>query len=188
MFTADSLKALLIEHDDGVLKTGKHDPGRDFCAMEFLAKVAGEPWTDNPKCVHEALSAYCRRLNDSRWPSDEARTETMLPLLAAVFGTAELNISVKNIAEQTIRLIASIAMEATAKLNPKHAHALRAAGERCKNEGTREAALSARTTARRADADAYAAAGATAGADARIETYKVSIGIVMREIERARAE
>ena len=166
-FTTATLKALLVEHDDGILKTGKHYPGRDFCAMEFLAKVAGEPWTDNPKCVHKELSAYCRRLNDSRWPSDAARTETMLPLLAAVFGTSALNISIKNIAEQTIRLIVPIAMEAAAKLNPKHADTLRAAGERCKNEGTREAALSARSLARSAYADAAAAyADAYAAADA----------------------
>ena len=198
-FTAARLKALLIEHDDGILKSGSHaKDGRDFCAMEFLAKVAGEPWTDNPECVHPALSAYCRRLNDAHWPSDEARTETMLPLLAAVFGTRGLPIKVLNIAEQTIRMIVPIAMEAAAKRNPKHADALRAGGERCKNEGTREAVLAARNLARSAVDAAYAAYAAAAYADAadadadayaaeRIRIYQISIGIVMAEIERARA-
>jgi len=224
--TAEKLKELLIEHDDGILKTGSHKPGgRDFCAMEFLAKVAGEPWTDNPKCVNRVLAAYCRRLNDSEWPSDEARTETMLPLLAAVFGTSHLKIDVKRIAEQTIRLIVPEAMEAAAKVNPKHADKLRAAGKRCADEGTKESAQAARKAGRdaadaaydaaayaayaadaayaaAADAAAYAAAAADAAAYAadaayaayaadaaeRIRLYKISISIVMAEIERAKAE
>ena len=162
-FTPTTLKALLVQHDDGILRSGSHKDGREFCAMEFLAKVAGEPWTDHPECVHKTLGAYCRKLNDSPWPSDEARTETMLPLLAAVFGTAGLNISIKNIAEQTIRLIVPIALEAAAsKAKEPHATKLRECANRCKNEGTKEAAQQARTVANAA----YAADAADAAADA----------------------
>ena len=41
-FTPQELQALLVEHDDGVLKSGSHTPGRDFCAVEFINKITGQ--------------------------------------------------------------------------------------------------------------------------------------------------
>ncbi len=227
-FTAETLKSLLIEHDDGVLKTGSHSPGRDFCAMEFIAKVAGEPWTDKPVCVNTALGAYCRRLNDGRWPDDATRTEVMLPLLAAVFGTRDLKIDVRRIASETIKLLIPVAIEAAASVqkDKTHADAMMVAAQRCREDGTRDAALNAKDVCRKAAAAyayaaadaaayaaaayaayayAYAAAAADAAADAadaaayaaaaadakwskRVEIYKISIGIVIAEINRARGE
>ena len=179
-FTAAKLKRLLIEHDDGVLKSGSHQKdGRDFCAMEFIAKVAGEPWTDTPECVHPSLSAYCRAMNDARWPSDDERTKGMLPLLANVFGTRDLKINIANIAEQTIRQIVPIALEHAASIHPddKHKAALLDAAKRCKND-----------PAARAASDAARAASYAASDAARIKIYKKSIAIVIAEIKRAKKE
>ena len=162
-YTPEALKKLLIEHDDGVLKSGGHAAGRDFCAMEFLAKIAGEPWTDKPQCVHPTLGAYCRGMNDATWPSDGNRTETMLPLLAEVFGTNNLNIDARRIAEQTIRVIVPIALEAAAELHHDEIHkaVLRAAAERCRVEGS-YAACNAASAACNAASDAASDAAISA--------------------------
>ena len=191
-YTPEALKKLLIEHDDGVLKSGGHAAGRDFCAMEFLAKIAGEPWTDKPQCVHPTLGAYCRGMNDATWPSDGNRTETMLPLLAEVFGTNNLNIDARRIAEQTIRVIVPIALEAAAELHHDEIHkaVLRAAAERCRVEGSYaacNAASAACNAASDAASDAAISASDAASNAARVEVYKQSIAIVIAEIKRAKA-
>ena len=146
MFTVEKLQELLHIHDDGVLKGGGHNEGRDFCAMEFIAKIAGEPWTDKPQCVHFALAAYCRQLNDSTWPSDALRTKTMLPLLAEVFGTRDLPIVMSNISLHTIRNVVPIALETAAELHPtpEHKEALTAAMKVCRDSTADSAARAAR--------------------------------------------
>jgi len=199
-YTPEALKQLLIEHDDGVLKSGGHAVGRDFCAMEFIAKIAGEPWTDKPVCVHPLLGAYCRGMNDATWPSDEARTETMLPLLAEVFGTTALVIDMRRIAEQTIRIIVPIALEAAAELHhdEKHKAALRTAAERCRVEGSYAASYAAndaasysgdavRAASYAAKAARAARAASKAAKAARVDVYQQSIAIVIAEIKRAKA-
>jgi len=180
-YTPEALKLLLIEHDDGVLKSGDHSVGRDFCAMEFIAKIAGEPWTDSPACVHPALGAYCRVMNDAVWPSDEIRTETMLPLLAEVFGTTALVIDISRIAEWTIRIIVPIALEAAAELHLDQAHktALRAAAKRCKAEGSLAAIDASMDAASDAARAASAASAASYAANAAIDatSYAASYAV-----------
>lgn len=199
-YTVEQLQALLIEHDGGVLKHGSHKrgKGREFCGMEFVAKLAGEPWTADPQCSHPALSAYVRQLNDSTWPSDQERTRVLLPLIARVFGTRELPISVARIAEATIREIVPLAMESAALVatTPEHAKALRDAGERCKLEGSRDAADATGATGAAGAAGAYAGAYAAAAAAAayaayaaeRIRIYEISVALVIVEIDRAEKE
>jgi hypothetical protein len=44
------------------LLAGQHNENSDqqWCVMEAVAYVAGEPWTDHPKCASQVLGAFCR--------------------------------------------------------------------------------------------------------------------------------
>ncbi len=74
------LQRLLSEHDDGILRHGAHEEGREFCALEFESRVRGRAWSDAPITLPDL-----RPLNDARWSSDEARTAALLPVMAALW-------------------------------------------------------------------------------------------------------
>jgi hypothetical protein len=193
--TVESLKALLIQHDDGVLKAGDGSGKQGhYCAMNLAALAAGEPFSDQPTCVHPALRRLCIRLNDGRWASDQERTDTLLPLVAACMGTADLNITGPKLSEMVIRTMLPIAFEAAASVNPKHADKLRAAGERCRKEGTLESArdaaayAAADAAAAYAYADAYADAYAAYAAKRRLEVKQELVAAAIALIEAARRE
>ena len=70
------------------LKHGKHhDPADGMCAMEAAAYMAGEPFTDHPRCVSRVIGAFMRSWNDSL-PDDETRTRILGPLVPLTIGTA----------------------------------------------------------------------------------------------------
>lgn len=77
-----------IDLSQVVLLSGSH-PTREkgMCVMEAVAFVAGLPHSDRPACACPALSAFARTLNDRWWPSDEARTEVMRPLIPMLVGS-----------------------------------------------------------------------------------------------------
>ncbi|MQA96287.1 MAG: hypothetical protein GEV11_17180 [Streptosporangiales bacterium] len=52
--------------------------------MELASVLAGEPWSDHPRCAHPLLAAIARLVNDS--VSDGAR-DSLLPLVPEVIGT-----------------------------------------------------------------------------------------------------
>lgn len=67
-----------------VLSQGKHrSPRQGACFMEFASYLAGERWTDHPKCVHPVLAALARNVNDCT--SDRARPR-LAPLIPSVVG------------------------------------------------------------------------------------------------------
>lgn len=74
------LQRLLSEHDDGILRHGQHEEGREFCALEFESRVRGRAWSDAPITLPDL-----RPLNDARWSSDTARTAALLPVMAALW-------------------------------------------------------------------------------------------------------
>lgn len=48
-----------------VLSRGKHhSPRRGACFMEMASLLAGEPWSDKPKCTHPLLAHLARMVND----------------------------------------------------------------------------------------------------------------------------
>ena len=55
------------------------------CIMEAASYVAGEPWSDHPKCVCLVISTFLRTWNDSL--SDEERNSLLLPLLPLLINT-----------------------------------------------------------------------------------------------------
>lgn len=67
-----------------VLSRGKHrTPRNGACFMEFASYLAGERWSDHPKCTHPLLAALARRVNDHT--SDEGR-QRLAPLIPSVIG------------------------------------------------------------------------------------------------------
>ena len=81
----------VIERLDLILANGLVSGGGDqvttFCAEEAVCLALGEPITSRPVCVDEAVSAFGRRLNDSRWSSNAARAKGMRAFMIAQLGT-----------------------------------------------------------------------------------------------------
>ncbi len=67
-----------------VLSRGKHrNPRKGACFMELASYLAGEPWSDHPRCTHPLLAALAREINDH--VSDAARSR-LAPLVPEVIG------------------------------------------------------------------------------------------------------
>jgi hypothetical protein len=67
------------------LKSGAHEGHDNFCIMEAVAFVAGEPWSDHPACACPVIGAFLRVWNDGL-PDDE-RDMLLRPLIALLPGT-----------------------------------------------------------------------------------------------------
>lgn len=68
------------------LSAGAHDGIEDgACAMEAVAFITGEPWSDHPKCASPVIGAFMRAWNDGL-PDDE-RNALILPLIPRLVGT-----------------------------------------------------------------------------------------------------
>ncbi|MFC6008358.1 hypothetical protein [Angustibacter luteus] len=66
------------------LSAGKHrSPRTGACVMEFASYLAGERWSDQPRCTHPLLAELARGVNDH--VSDDAR-QRLVPLVPAVIG------------------------------------------------------------------------------------------------------
>ena len=67
-----------------MLTRGKHrSPRKGACFMEFASYLAGEQWSDHPRCTHPLLSAVARLVNDNT--SDGARQQ-LAGLIPSVIG------------------------------------------------------------------------------------------------------
>jgi len=58
----------------------------EMCVMEAVAYVAGEPWSDRPKCASKVIAAFCRSWNDSM---DDATRQRLKPYVPKLIGTAD---------------------------------------------------------------------------------------------------
>jgi hypothetical protein len=54
---------------------------KGLCVMEAVSYVAGEPWSDQPKCACPVISAFMRSWNDLL-PNDAERDRLLKPLIA----------------------------------------------------------------------------------------------------------
>ena len=69
------------------LKSGSHEKAdHEFCVMEAVAYVAGEPWADHPACASAVLTEFAIAWNDGL-PSDEDRDRLLKPLIPRLVGT-----------------------------------------------------------------------------------------------------
>ena len=67
-----------------VLSRGKHrSPRKGACFMELASYLAGEPWSDHPRCTHPLLAVLARAVNDH--VSDATRPR-LAPLIPHVIG------------------------------------------------------------------------------------------------------
>ncbi|HEX6301580.1 MAG TPA: hypothetical protein VF148_14040 [Acidimicrobiia bacterium] len=67
-----------------VLSRGKHrTPRKGACFMEYASFLAGERWTDHPRCTHPLLAGVARSVNDHI--SDTARPR-LVALTPSVIG------------------------------------------------------------------------------------------------------
>jgi hypothetical protein len=67
-----------------MLGRGKHrTPRKGACFMELASYLAGERWSDHPRCTHPLLAALARAVNDAT--SDDARPR-LAPLIPSVIG------------------------------------------------------------------------------------------------------
>lgn len=74
------------------LSRGKHrNPRKGACFMEFASYLAGEAWTDHPRCTHPLLAETARLVNDHT--SDAARSQ-LAPLIPSVIGVVSDDIRV----------------------------------------------------------------------------------------------
>jgi hypothetical protein len=72
-------------HQTVRLSQGKHrDPDHGACVMELASMLAGEPFSDRPRCVDPVIAGFLRTYNDG---IDERRRQDLYPLAAAVVGT-----------------------------------------------------------------------------------------------------
>ena len=67
------------------LSQGKHrGPDHGACVMELSSMLAGEPFSDRPRCVDPVIAGFLRTYNDG---IDESRRQELFPLAAEVVGT-----------------------------------------------------------------------------------------------------
>jgi hypothetical protein len=72
-------------HQTVRLSQGKHrDPDHGACVMELASMLAGEPFSDRPRCVDPVIAGFLRTYNDG---IDEERRQDLLPLAAEAVGS-----------------------------------------------------------------------------------------------------
>ncbi|GAA1949961.1 hypothetical protein GCM10009798_06490 [Nocardioides panacihumi] len=70
-----------------VLSRGKHrNPRRGACFMEMASVLAGEPWSDEPKCTHPLLAHLARMVNDYTSDAGRSRLAPHVPSVIGVHG------------------------------------------------------------------------------------------------------
>ena len=75
-------------HQTVRLSQGKHrDPDHGACVMELSSMLAGEPFSDRPRCVDPVLAGFMRTYNDG---IDDRRRQDLLPLASEVVGTRDV--------------------------------------------------------------------------------------------------
>ena len=187
--TVEQARKVLSVIDAGLCcGKGVPTPGQ-MCVEAAVCYGLGLPFGDDPECVEPAIRSFKISLNDRGWSSPAARAKGLRRIGIAQLGsrgTVDGKEFITRLAERVIRVIVPIALEAAAVRNPKHAGALRAAGERCKAEGTKSAAYAANAAADVADvADAAAYAAYAAAAAKRDEIYTLCADLaveVLREM------
>ena len=67
------------------LKKGSHEQNEtQMCVMEAVSFIAGEPWSDSPRCASPVIAAFLRTYNDS--VNDEVR-QSLKQYILRLIGT-----------------------------------------------------------------------------------------------------
>jgi hypothetical protein len=70
------------------LFSGSHEDHEAMCVMEAVAYVAGEAWSDQPRCASPVATLLAVGLNDAIG-DDAWRTELLKPLVPKLIGTRD---------------------------------------------------------------------------------------------------
>lgn len=153
------------------LKKGSHKSIKDGgCIMELVGYMAGEGWSDHPKCACPILTEYAIRLNDNFTDEHRQKLRDFIPLLINSVGSDELRIARKRLLRWRFVTATYPHILELFKL-PELAENLR------KFKNTLEGMAEAKTFLEKhreeiyKDADAYANAYANANADAYANAY-----------------
>jgi hypothetical protein len=79
----DRLSAITVLHYGTHIAEGENP---QMCAMEAVAWIAREPWSDHPKCACPVIGAFMRSWNDAL-ANDDERTALLMPLIPLIVGT-----------------------------------------------------------------------------------------------------
>jgi hypothetical protein len=78
----------MINIEEIELKKGAHDsPEQGMCIMEAVAYIAGEPFSDHPKCVCPVIAAFLRSYNDLVSPDVRQTLKPFIPRLISTKST-----------------------------------------------------------------------------------------------------
>ena len=147
------------------LDHGAHKRFEDgACAMEAVAYIAGEPWSDHPKCACQVISAFMRTWNDGL-PNEE-RTALLLPLIPKLVGTRGSEALANRRATMAADWLVRVHTPAWLRLAGLTAQADALAGLPEITDFTNTPALRGPLEAARSDADAAWAAARAAARDA----------------------
>jgi hypothetical protein len=70
-----------------VLSRGKHrNPRKGACFMELASYLAGERWSDHPRCTHPLLAALARGVNDLTSDAGRAKLAELIPSVIGLTG------------------------------------------------------------------------------------------------------
>ncbi len=70
-----------------ILSRGKHrNPRKGACFMELASYLAGERWTDHPRCTHPLLASVCRLVNDLTSDDRRSRLAALIPGVIGLTG------------------------------------------------------------------------------------------------------
>ena len=175
------------------LKSGSHEPNDDanFCVMEAVAYVAGEPWSDHPACTCPVITAFMVSWNDSL-PNDDDRARLLLPLIPALVGTRGSKALETRRANMTadwyIRVhtpawlrLAGLTTQAEAlEAFPEITDFAKASALKPTLDAIRKDADAARAAARDAAGDAARAAARDAAGDAAMAAARAAAGAAAR--------
>ena len=74
-----------VSHQTVRLSQGKHrGPDHGACVMELSSMLAGEPFSDRPRCVDPVIAGFLRTYNDG---IDDNRRQDLYPMASEVVGT-----------------------------------------------------------------------------------------------------
>ncbi|MGH7722080.1 MAG: hypothetical protein ACRENL_04485 [Candidatus Dormibacteria bacterium] len=76
-----SLEQRWEEIKDRPILVGSHSPDGEMCVMEMVAYVAGEEWTDRPRCASPVISDFLRVWNDAMNDEDRQMLKPLIPRL-----------------------------------------------------------------------------------------------------------
>jgi hypothetical protein len=72
----------MLDLDKVNLKRGAHTEGSgEMCVMECASMLAGEDWSDTPKCVSPIIGAFMRNFNDSVDDDTRQKLKRFIPLV-----------------------------------------------------------------------------------------------------------